>query len=73
MSWWLYLALNVKWRIKLLILNLMRLTPRLYLETVRLRPYGQKKPEWVLPPERIAFIEQIRSGNLQPDTVRLSQ
>lgn len=73
MSWWLYLDLNVKWRIKLLILNLMRLTPRLYLETVRLRPYGQKKPEWVLPPERIAFIEQIRSGNLQPDTVRLSQ
>lgn len=55
-----YILMQMKWRIKLLILNFMRLTPSLYLQTLKTRSDGEIKQNYALPLERLAFIDSIR-------------
>jgi glycosyltransferase involved in cell wall biosynthesis len=73
MNWQSYLQITLKFIIKLLILNLMRFAPHLYLKTLRRRPYGEKAPNWSLSWERLAFIEQMRRGNFEGEAVHFSK
>jgi glycosyltransferase involved in cell wall biosynthesis len=56
------LVLLTKWQLKLTMLRCMRLMPGLYTLTVPLRSYGSTAEGWRLSPERLAFIETLRSG-----------
>jgi len=55
------LALLAKWRLKQVVLRLMRIMPGLYRLTLRFRTYGVTAKGWRLSPEREAFLESIRS------------
>ena len=52
--------LYMKYLCKLLILNLMRLYPSLYLRLVPLRDYGETRHGWMLSEERIDFVKNRR-------------
>ncbi len=56
------LALLSKWKLKQTALRLMRIVPSLYRLTLRFRTYGVTAKGWRLAPERIAFLENLRSG-----------
>jgi glycosyltransferase involved in cell wall biosynthesis len=57
-----YAARRALWRIKLAILQAMRICPRLYNRAmVRLRTYGRTTENYRLGAERIAFIEKFRN------------
>ncbi|MBI3919607.1 MAG: glycosyltransferase [Betaproteobacteria bacterium] len=55
------LALLAKWNLKQLALRLMRMVPRLYRVTLSFRSYGVTARNWRLSPERVAFLEDLRS------------
>jgi glycosyltransferase involved in cell wall biosynthesis len=57
-----FLLLNLKYLCKILILNLFRVKPSLYLATVKFRDYGKKKICWSLSEDRISFIEILKKG-----------
>jgi glycosyltransferase involved in cell wall biosynthesis len=52
--------LFIKYLCKLLLLNIMRLYPSLYLKTVPLRDYGEARHGWTLSEERINFVKNRR-------------
>lgn len=60
LSLWQFVALKLRWGIRLLILNLMRLASGAYVSTVKRRSLGEAAPGYVLPLERLEFIEQLR-------------
>jgi len=51
--------LYIKYLCKLVILNLMRFCPSLYLRLVPLRNYGETRPGWVLSEERVNFVKKL--------------
>ena len=57
-----FLLLNLKYLCKILILNLFRVKPSLYLATVKFRDYGNKKSCWSLSEDRISFIKILKKG-----------
>jgi glycosyltransferase involved in cell wall biosynthesis len=59
---------HLKWRTRMLVLNLMRLYPRAYVWTIRRRPYGQQPEGWSLAPDRLAFLERIRAASFTAAT-----
>lgn len=52
--------LYMKYLYKLVILNLMRFYPSLYLRLVPLRGYGGTKSGWMLSEERINFVKKLK-------------
>ena len=52
--------LYIKYLCKLLILNLMRFYPSLYLRLVPLRDYGETISGWTLSEERILFVKKLK-------------
>jgi glycosyltransferase involved in cell wall biosynthesis len=55
------LTLLAKWRLKQMLLRIMRIFPGLYRLTLRFRTYGVTAAGWQLSPERKAFLDGIRS------------
>ena len=58
-AWWTFQARMVA---RLIALNALRLAPWLYRRTVKHRSFGQTAASWNLSPERMAFIEWLRTG-----------
>jgi len=54
-----YIIMVCKWYSKLLILNLMRITPSIYLKTVNMRTYGEIALDWKLSQERKLFLDTL--------------
>jgi glycosyltransferase involved in cell wall biosynthesis len=57
-----YFLTVVKYFIKIFILGIMQVRPKLYLRFVGLRDYGQLKNGWKLSPEKINFIKRQKAG-----------
>ncbi len=56
-----FVRLAAKWFVRRIVLNLLRLSPSLYLHSVKRRTFGQKAEGWTLSEERVRFIEHLRS------------
>jgi glycosyltransferase involved in cell wall biosynthesis len=54
-------VLLAKWEAKLAVLKLMRVAPDLYRQTLKFRSYGARHEGFQLSPQRMAFLEQLRS------------
>ncbi|HUN53802.1 MAG TPA: glycosyltransferase family 2 protein [Smithella sp.] len=52
-----YYPTVVKYFIKIFILSIMRIYPKIYLRSIDLRDYGRLKTGWQLSPEKIDFIK----------------
>jgi len=52
-----------KYLIKIFILGIMRIYPKIYLRSIDLRDYGRLKTGWQLSPEKIDFIKTICGQN----------
>jgi glycosyltransferase involved in cell wall biosynthesis len=58
-----YYLTVVKYFIKIFILGIMRIYPKIYLRSIDLRDYGRLKTGWQLSPEKIDFIKTISGKN----------
>lgn len=59
-----YSLTAVEYFIKIFILSIIRVHPKLYLRFVNLRDYGQLKKGWELSPEKINFIKNNRQAKI---------
>ncbi len=59
-SFWHRAALDLRWGVKLALLEAMRIMPRLYLKTVKYRNQGCLAADWELSEDRTRFLDQFR-------------
>lgn len=65
-----YYATILKYDVKIMLLNTLRMQPRLYNHFVGFRDYGETRNGWHLSADKIQFIEKLKDDCLKKRTIR---